>query len=116
MNCRGMVVLADGYSKDWVATIDGKRAPLYPAYAIVRGVVVDRGHHQIDLRYRPMSVYVGGTLTGVSLLAVWLIWLLLARHRGRSGHGLPGRSSHGLLRQLRRRRHFLRPGIQLGQD
>jgi hypothetical protein len=48
---------------------------------MVRGVVVDRGHHQIDLRYRPMSVYVGGILTGVSLLAVSLIWLLFARHR-----------------------------------
>lgn len=82
MNCRGMVVLADGYSRDWVATIDGKSAPLYAAYAIIRGVVVDRGHHQIDMRYRPKSVYVGGTLTGVSLLAAWLIWLLSARHRG----------------------------------
>jgi hypothetical protein len=84
MNCRGMVVLADGYSKDWVATVDGQPAPLYAAYAMVRGVVADRGHHQIDMRYRPMSVYVGGTLTGVSLLAVWLIWLLFARQRVRA--------------------------------
>ena len=75
MNCRGMVVLADGYSKDWIAAIDGKRAPIYAAYALLRGVVVNRGHHQIDMRYRPNSVYVGGALTGVSLLAVWLIWL-----------------------------------------
>jgi hypothetical protein len=81
MNCRGMVVLADGYSKDWVATIDGKRVPLYAAYAMVRGVVVDRGHHQIDLDYRPTSVYVGGILTGISLLAVWLIWMLTDAHR-----------------------------------
>ncbi len=96
MNCRGMVVLADGYSKDWVATIDGKSAPLYAAYAIVRGVVVDRGHHQIDMRYRPTSVYVGGTLTGVSLLSVWLIWLLSSRHRG----GVPpqGRIDHAMRR------------------
>ncbi|HTA69740.1 MAG TPA: hypothetical protein VK776_15735 [Bryobacteraceae bacterium] len=84
MNCRGMVVLADGYSKDWVATIDSQPAPLYAAYAIVRGVVVDRGHHQIEMRYRPTSVYVGGTLTGVSLLAAWLIWLLFARQRVRA--------------------------------
>jgi hypothetical protein len=121
MNCRGMVVLADGYSKDWVATIDGQRAPLYAAYAMVRGVVVDRGHHQIDMRYRPMSVYVGGAFTGISLLAVWFIWLLLARHRGRGCHGLPRRSSRRpsgwatsrwLLRHFRRR-HFLGTGVQL---
>ena len=77
MNCRGMVVLADGYSKDWVATIDGKPAPLYSAYAMVRGVVVDRGHHQIEMRYRPTGVYLGGSLTGVSLLVVGLMWWFL---------------------------------------
>ena len=73
MNCRGMVVLADGYSKDWVATIDGRRARLYAAYATIRGVVVERGHHQIEMRYRPMSVYIGGSLTALSLLAVGLL-------------------------------------------
>jgi uncharacterized membrane protein YfhO len=81
MNCRGMVVLADGYSKDWVATVDGQPAPLYAAYATIRGVVVDRGHHQIEMRYRPMSVYLGGALTGASLLAVCLIgWFFRQKH------------------------------------
>jgi hypothetical protein len=74
MACRGMVILGDGYSKDWAATVDGKRVPLYAAYAIIRGVVADRGHHVVDLRYRPMSVYVGGFFTGTSLLAVFLVW------------------------------------------
>ena len=73
MACRGMVVLADGYSKDWTATIDGQPAPLYAAYATIRGVVVERGHHQIDMRYRLLSVYLGGALTALSLLAVSLL-------------------------------------------
>jgi uncharacterized membrane protein YfhO len=75
MNCRGMVILGDGYSQDWVATVDGKRAPVYAAYAMVRGVVADGGHHEIDLRYRPMSVYIGGFFTAASLAGVLLIWL-----------------------------------------
>lgn len=79
MNCRGMVVLGDGYSKDWIATVDGKRAPLFAAYAVIRGVVVERGHHEIGMRYRPMSVYVGGALTGVSMFAVGLVWLFARR-------------------------------------
>ncbi|HML18413.1 MAG TPA: hypothetical protein VK419_15390 [Bryobacteraceae bacterium] len=74
MSCRGMVIVGDGYSKDWVAAIDGRRTPLYAAYAMIRGVVVDRGHHQIDMRYRPTSVYTGGFLTGASLLVVFLVW------------------------------------------
>jgi uncharacterized membrane protein YfhO len=74
MNCRGMLVLGDGYSNDWVASIDGKRAPVLAAYDVVRGVVVPGGHHKIEMRYRPMSVYIGGFLTGISLLGVFLVW------------------------------------------
>lgn len=82
MNCRGMVVLADGYSQDWIATVDGKRAPVYAADGVIRGVVVDRGHHQIEMRYRPVSVYLGGALSGFSLVAVWFLW----RRPGRTPH------------------------------
>ncbi|MGD1094335.1 MAG: YfhO family protein, partial [Bryobacteraceae bacterium] len=81
MNCRGMVVLADGYSKDWVAMVDGKRSPVYAAYGVIRGVVVDRGHHRIEMRYRPASIYLGGALTVASLLAAGLL-RLFSRPRG----------------------------------
>ncbi len=80
MNCRGMVVLGDGYSKDWIATVDGKRAPLYAAYSVIRGVPVDAGNHRIEFRYRPVSVYLGALLTTASFLGVFLIWW-----RNRSG-------------------------------
>jgi len=74
MACRGMVIVADGYSPDWIALVDGNRAPVYAAYGAIRGVVVERGHHTIEMRYRPMSVYAGGVLTALSLLAVFLLW------------------------------------------
>jgi uncharacterized membrane protein YfhO len=75
MNCRGMVILADVYSKDWVATVDGRRTRLYAAYSVLRGVVVDRGRHRIQMVYRPMSVYVGGALTAVSWIGLALFWM-----------------------------------------
>ena len=40
MACRGMVIIGDGYSKDWHVTIDGQPAPLYAAYSMMRGVVL----------------------------------------------------------------------------
>ena len=63
MQCRGMVILGDSYSKDWVATVDGKPAPIFAAYTFLRGVVVDRGAHHVEFRYRPQSVYWGAALT-----------------------------------------------------
>ncbi len=63
MQCKGMVILGDSYSKDWLATVDGKPAPIFAAYTFLRGVVVDRGEHRIEFRYRPQSVYWGAALT-----------------------------------------------------
>ena len=79
MNCRGMLILADGYSKDWVATVDGKAARMYAAYGAARGVVVERGRHRIEMDYRPVSFYVGLGLTAATLLAVVLAWLFFWR-------------------------------------
>jgi hypothetical protein len=68
MACRGMVILGNQMSSDWVAIVDGKRAQIYAAYSILTGIIADAGHHRIELRYRPVSVYVGGALTALAAL------------------------------------------------
>jgi hypothetical protein len=73
MNCRGMVILADEYSKDWVAEVDGKPAPIFKAYSFLRGVVVERGQHRIEFQYRPASVYWGAALTFASFAVALLL-------------------------------------------
>src|SRR5258706_14884021 len=75
MNCRGMVILGDAYSKDWVATVDGETVPIYQAYTFIRGVVVERGTHHVEFHYRPWSVYWGAILTFISCAAALWIWL-----------------------------------------
>jgi hypothetical protein len=70
MACRGMVILSDTWFPGWTATVDGKRAKIERAYGIVRGVVVERGSHVIEMRYRPVSVYLGA---GLSLLALGIV-------------------------------------------
>ena len=74
MNCRGMVILGDSYSKDWVARVDGQRVPLYAAYSIIDGIAVGAGSHQIELRYRPVSFYLGASLSVASLFLILAIW------------------------------------------
>jgi hypothetical protein len=67
LNCRAMVILTDTWAPGWTATVDGRPAVIEPAYGIVRGIVVDRGDHIIDMRYRPWSVILGAALTFVGL-------------------------------------------------
>lgn len=59
MACRGMVVLNDNWYPGWRASIDGTGVPIYSAYMTMRGVVVESGTHQIEMLYRPRSLYLG---------------------------------------------------------
>jgi uncharacterized membrane protein YfhO len=81
MRCRGMVILADTYYPGWEALVDGKAAPIWDAYTIVRGVVVDKGRHVIEMRFRPASVKAGLGMTIVGLLLTLGIALVDGRYK-----------------------------------
>jgi hypothetical protein len=82
MRCRGMVVLGDNNFPGWVASVDGSPAEIHDAYTALRGVVVDRGWHMVEMRYRPRSVYLGALLTLLGLITVALAaWFDRARPR-----------------------------------
>jgi len=73
MECRGMVVLGDSYYPGWKAKVDGRAAPIYAAYGLMRGVVVEAGQHEIDMRYLPTSFLGGAALTILGLIGVLVI-------------------------------------------
>jgi O-antigen/teichoic acid export membrane protein len=85
----GTLVLADVYFPGWTATIDGEPATVLRANGLFRAVQLPPGDHTVEFRYRPLSVRVGGLLTGIS----GLILLALA------GYALVGgrRQSPGTL-------------------
>lgn len=73
LKCRGMVVLGDTFFPGWKATVDGTTARIHEAYGALRGVVVERGRHRIEMRYRPASVWWGAVMTFAGLLAACLV-------------------------------------------
>ena len=91
MACRGMLIVGDTWFHGWQARVDGRTEPIYEAYGFLRGVVVEAGEHKVELRYRPSSVIVGGTLTGLGLVAVAVL-LFKTRRRTipRASLGYPG--------------------------
>jgi hypothetical protein len=68
MGCRGMVVLSETFFPGWVATVNGRPAKIYAAYTALRGVVVERGRHWIEMKYRPLSVRLGALMTLAGLI------------------------------------------------
>ncbi len=73
MQCRGMVVLSDNWYPGWTATVDGQPAKIWEAYTAMRGVEVPAGSHRIEMRYRPLSVFLGATMLGLSLAGLVVI-------------------------------------------
>ncbi len=52
----------------WVLIQLRQAAQIYRAYNLVRGVVVEAGGHQVVMRYRPTSVFIGMALAGLGVL------------------------------------------------
>ena len=75
MKCRGMVAMSESDAPGWSAWVDGKRAPIYDAYTMLRGVVVGRGTHKVETRYRPLSVTAGAAATLAAFVGAIVLWL-----------------------------------------
>lgn len=77
--CNCEVIVRDTWYPGWVARRNGERAVVEPAETIFRKIAVGKGSQEIELVYRPYSVYLGLTL---SLVGAGSCLILILR-RGR---------------------------------
>ena len=68
------LVLADTFDPGWSATVDGRSAPIRPAYVAFRAVYLTPGTHKIVFTYRPAGLDLGLSLTGCGALLGLLLW------------------------------------------
>lgn len=72
----GLLVLSEYHHPGWYATVDGSPAEIVAADAVLRGVYLEEGEHQVEMVYRPQAVIVGSVMTGLSVLVMTVGWLL----------------------------------------
>jgi hypothetical protein len=81
-NSTGMVVLSEIWDPGWTATIDGKKAKIYHANAVFRGIVVTPGTHDIVLKYPATNVKRSLLFYIVPLAGLAAIPVLQRRRKG----------------------------------
>lgn len=79
----GLLVVSRLDFPGWRATVDGKGATIARVNGAMMGVVVPRGTHRVELKYRPRSLLVGAVVSLLGLLAL----VISGRASGRAFEG-----------------------------
>lgn len=74
----GVLVVASANDRGWRAWVDGEERPIVESPMAFLGVSIEGGGHTVEFGYRPPWIEVGGALTGLGGLA---LFLLVARRR-----------------------------------
>ncbi len=74
---RGLLVASEVNYPGWEATVNGVSTPIVEVDGLLRGVELVTGLSRVEFTYRPLSLRVGGFLSGVSLFA-WMGLVFLA--------------------------------------
>jgi hypothetical protein len=69
MDRPGWLVLGDVNYPGWAVEVDGRAAPLYTAYYVLRAVPLPAGTHSVHFYFRPASALLGGAVSLLALLA-----------------------------------------------
>lgn len=65
-----ILVLLDGWSPDWQATIDDRPTPIRHANAIARAIEVPAGAHNVKFRFAPRVFRIAALVSGAAFVAL----------------------------------------------
>ncbi len=68
----GTLILSEINYPGWIATVDGVKQIIAPAYDILRSLQLEEGNHEVYFRFRPISILAGLVLSSVGwILVLW---------------------------------------------
>ena len=77
----GLLTLSETAYPGWQVAVDGERAQPLTAYTTIRAVCVPAGEHEIIWTYRPTIYLIGGTISLISLLLIFVSLAAMRKQR-----------------------------------
>jgi hypothetical protein len=76
LSAPGFLVLSEVWYPGWQGSDNGEPIQVYRANGLLRGVYLGQGVHRVAFNYQPLSIQVGGVVSGLSVLALtgYLAW------------------------------------------
>lgn len=88
LSAPGVVVFSEIAYPGWIVHVNGERVSSLRAFGLLRAVALPAGDHEIVWRFRPVSVYVGATLTILTILGLGGAFIVRQKRSQRSVHEL----------------------------
>jgi len=83
------LVLSDSFYPGWHAYIDDIETTIYKTNGIARGILIDKpGEHQIKFNFKPMSFYIGLTISVISAILFTIMIILSYNITKKNGESL----------------------------
>ncbi len=95
----GVLVLADQYYPGWHVRVNGEKAKLLRVNAILKGVALPAGRHEVRFAFRPLSFRVGIVLSlaGLAILAGAVVSGMIWRRQVPADAGADGRTVQAIV-------------------
>lgn len=74
-DCDSILTTSEVFYPGWKAKIDGDNTPIYLSNTAFKSVFVPKGIHTIELYYSPDIYYLGGMISGISLILLTTLYL-----------------------------------------
>ena len=85
----GYLVVADVWYPGWTATVDGQTTSVLRANYLFRAVSILAGEHEVTFVYRPLSFYLGATISLLAWLFVVIVSLVFTKEATKVHHRTP---------------------------
>lgn len=79
---QALLGFSESFYPGWKVYVDNEKQDLIQVDGLIQGVMLTKGEHEVEFKYEPLSVYVGGSVS-LGTIALIVIYVFVADKKGK---------------------------------